>query len=284
MPGIERWLVPVGVALLVVALLLLLAWLLQRSLIYFPSGGAPGPVETVLPGGEAVAFVTEDGLELGAWFLPAPQQPGTKRTVSAAVLVFNGNGGNRALRAPLAKALATNGIGVLLFDYRGYGGNPGSPSEEGLALDARAAVGYLEGRADVDPGRIVYFGESLGAAVAVSLAAERPPAALILRSPFTSLVDMAGAHYPFLPAGWLLKDRFTSMEKIGGIEAPLLVVVGTADSLVPPEQSRRLFAAAGRAERLLEIAGADHNDYALLAGEELVAAVVKFVGAAVDPD
>ncbi len=276
----ERWLVPVAAVSLVVALVLLLAWLLQRSLIYFPSGGAPGPVAALLPGGEEAVLVTEDGLELGGWFLPAFQQPGKKRTVSAAVLVFNGNGGNRALRAPLAKALAAAELGVLLFDYRGYGGNPGSPTEEGLAVDARAAVRYLEDRADVDPKRIVYFGESLGAAVAVGLARERPPAALILRSPFNSLVEMAGTHYPFLLSGLLLKDRFPSIDRIGRVIAPLLVIVGTADSLVPPEQSRRLFAAAGRGERLLEIAGADHNDHALLAGEKMVAAVVEFVGEA----
>jgi uncharacterized protein len=280
-PGMERWLIPVGVVLLLVALVLLLAWLLQRSLIYFPSGGAPGPVEAVLPGGEEVTFVTEDGLELAAWFLPPDRQPRTIRALPAAVVVFNGNGGNRALRAPLAEALAASGIGVLLFDYRGYGGNPGSPTEEGLAADARAAVAYLEDRAGVDPDRIVYFGESLGAAVAVGLTLERPPAGLILRSPFTSLVEMAGTHYPFLPSRLLLKDRFPSIDRIGRVTAPLLVIVGTDDAIVPPEQSRRLFAEAGRGERLLEIAGADHNDYALLAGEELVAAVVEFVAEAV---
>jgi fermentation-respiration switch protein FrsA (DUF1100 family) len=223
----------VGVVLLLVVLVLLLAWLLQRSLIYFPSGGAPGPVESLLPGGEEVVLVTEDGLELGGWFLPADQQLQTKRAVPA-ILVFNGNGGNRALRVPLAQALAANGMGVLLFDYRGYGGNPGSPMEEGLVMDARAAVAYLEDRGDVDPDRIVYFGESLGAAVAVSLARDRPPAGLILRSPFTSLVDMARTHYPLLPAGWLLKDRFASIDKIGAVKASLLVIVGAEDRVVPP--------------------------------------------------
>lgn len=279
MQVIERWLVPVGVVLLLVVLVLLLAWLLQRSLIYFPSGGAPGPVESLLPGGEEVVLVTEDGLELGGWFLPADQQLQTKRAVPA-ILVFNGNGGNRALRVPLAQALAANGMGVLLFDYRGYGGNPSSPMEEGLVMDARAAVAYLEDRGDVDPDRIVYFGESLGAAVAVSLARDRPPAGLILRSPFTSLVDMARTHYPLLPAGWLLKDRFASIDKIGAVKASLLAIVGAEDRVVPPEQSRRLFAAAGNGKRLLEIAGANHNDYVLLAGEEMLAAVGEFVAAA----
>lgn len=277
--ALERILIPLGVVMLVAGLVLLLAWLFQRSLIYFPSAENPPPVETVLPGGEAVTFVTEDGIVLAGWFVPPRPQAQTARATP--VLVFNGNAGNRELRAPLARALTglAEPVAVLLFDYRGYGGNPGSPSEAGLAMDARAALRYLTGRADVDADRIVYFGESLGAAVAVSLALKRPPAALILRSPFTSLADMAGVHYPFLPAGLLLKDRFASIEKIGRLAAPLLVIVGSEDGVVPPEQSRRLLAAAGAPGRLLEIEGADHNDYTLLAGEEMIAAIVEFVGA-----
>jgi fermentation-respiration switch protein FrsA (DUF1100 family) len=107
------------------------------------------------------------------------------------VLVFNGNGGNRAHRAPLAAALSRSGLAVLLFDYRGYGGNPGAPTEPGLLADARAARAYLASRPGVDPGRLVYLGESLGAAVAVALAVEVPPLALVLRSPFTSLATWA---------------------------------------------------------------------------------------------
>ena len=122
---------------------------------------------------------------------------------------------------------------MLLLDYRGYVGNPGSPSEDGLLADARAARAYLLSRADVDPARLVYFGESLGAAVAVALAAEHPPAALILRSPFTSLADIAAVHYPFLPAGLMLRDRYESIERIGRVRAPLLVVAGQRDRIVP---------------------------------------------------
>ena len=126
----------------------------------------------------------------------AGEQPGADT-----VIVFNGNAGNRAYRSDLAARFAAGGLAVLLFDYRGYGGNPGSPTEEGLALDARAARRYVLSRADVDARGSSYFGESLGSAVAVRLAVEHPARAVILRSPFTSFVDMGRLHYPILPVG-----------------------------------------------------------------------------------
>jgi fermentation-respiration switch protein FrsA (DUF1100 family) len=197
------------------------------------------------------------------------------------VLVFNGNGGNRAYRAPLAEALRRRGFGVLLFDYRGYGGNAGTPSEAGLTADARAARAYAASRGDADPSRLIYFGESLGAAVAVRLAAEHPPAALILRSPFTSLADIGGHHYPFLPVRWLLRDRFASIDLIGRLRSPLLVIAGDRDRIVPTDHSRRLYAAAAAAARkkIVIVPGADHNDYELLAGDAMIEAIVEFANA-----
>ena len=130
----------------------------QRRLIYFPSPGPVPSAAALLPGGRDVAVETEDGIRLGAWYLAVREQPGP------AVVVFNGNGGDRSLRAGLAVGLARLGLSVRLFDYRGYGGNPGTPSEMGLAADARAAQAWLAEQPEVDPDRIVYFGESLGAA------------------------------------------------------------------------------------------------------------------------
>ena len=169
------------------------------------------------------------------------------------------------------------GLSVLLFDYRGYGGNPGNASEPGLLADARAARNYLGTRDDVNPSRLVYFGESLGAAVAAALAGEQPPAALVLRSPFTSLADMARLHYPFMPVRWLLRDRFDSLAQISRLTCPLLFVAGDRDGIVPLEQTRRLYEAARGAKRFLVIPDADHNDYALLAGDPLIAQVVQFL-------
>ncbi len=242
-------------------------WLGQRSLIYFPSQWV-APREDLLPGWEEVSYETLDGLRLSAWFL----QPDPGAIV---VLVFNGNAGNRSGRAALGAALADRGFGVLLTDYRGYGGNPGRPTEEGVALDARAAVDFLAAAA---PGhRVVYYGESLGAAVAIELATERSPAGLILRSPFTSLADVAGIHYPFLPVGLLLRDRYPSIERIGDVGVPLLVIAGADDSVVPSEQSEAIHRAASEPKRLMLIEGADHNDFELLAGAQLIDAIVEFL-------
>ena len=267
-----RVLTGLAIAAAGVAVVLVLAWVFQRRLIYFPLTESPPRASTVLPGGEDVTLETEDGLQLGAWFVP-PALDGN----GSAVIVFNGNAGHRAYRAELAAALARSGFAVLLFDYRGYGGNPGSPTETGLTADARAAHAYLAARADVDPARLVYFGESLGAAVALALALERPPAALVLRSPFTSLADMAGVHYPFLPAGLFLKDRYPSIDRIERLAAPLLVIAGERDRIVPPEQSRRLYQAAPEPKRLVLIPGADHNDPELLAGDRLIGALLDFL-------
>jgi hypothetical protein len=249
-----------------------LLWFGQRGLIYFPRGDVPLPAAAGLPRAEGVTFETQDGLTLGGWFVPAGA-PATGYTV----LVFNGNGGHRGYRADLAAQLSARGLAVLLFDYRGYGGNPGLPSEEGFARDARAALGYLARQPDVDATRIVFFGESIGAAVAVRLALEYPPAALILRSPFSSLTEMGLHHYPFLPVRWFLRDRYPSIDRIGRITSPLLVVAGDADRVVPVEDSRALYDAAPHPKRFVIVPGADHNDEALMAGPELVRAVVEMV-------
>ncbi|HEX2159990.1 MAG TPA: alpha/beta hydrolase, partial [Actinomycetes bacterium] len=216
-----------GAILLVVVAVLAasvgLLWAFQRHLIYLPSPGPVPPAASVLPGAEDVSFQTADGLRLRGWFVPPV---GGARPPGPAVLVCNGNGGDRSMRAALAVALSRLGLAVLLFDYRGYGGNPGSPTEAGLAADARAALGYLAGRPEVDPERVVYFGESLGAAVALRLATERPPAALVLRSPFASLAEVGRRHYPMLPVSLLLRDRYDAAALAGRLTAPLLVVAG----------------------------------------------------------
>ena len=261
----------VTIALLVVALLGLV-WSQQRRLIYFPWPGRVPAAASVLAGSQEVVFETEDGLRLGGWFLPAP---GGGR--GPAVLVCNGNAGNRALRAPLAAALSRAGLSVLLFDYRGYAGNPGRPSADGLAADARAAQAWLAARPEVDPARIAYLGESLGAAVALRLAVERPPAALVLRSPFTSLADVGRLHYPWLPVRLLLTDRYASAARVARLTVPLLVIAGERDGIVPAALSRRLYDAASVPKRFVLVPGADHNDAALLDGRQTVGEIVGFL-------
>jgi fermentation-respiration switch protein FrsA (DUF1100 family) len=255
----------VGVAVLT------LIWLGQRRLIYFPDTTAPSLDRAGLDGAEAVTFDTADGLRLSAWFVP-----GSGPSPRTTVIVFSGNAGHREYRAPLASALQQHGLNVLLTDYRGYAGNPGTPTEEGLAVDARAAREFVLTRSDVDPARLVYFGESLGAAVALRLAIEQPPAALVLRSPFASLVMVGRYHYPALPVGLLLSDRFPSIERAPRLRSPVLVIAGTRDSVIPIDHTRRLYEAIGARKTWLEVA-ADHNDDLLLDGDEMIQALVRFI-------
>ena len=265
----------VAVVALAVAGLVFLLWISQRRLIYLPSiGGAlPSAREAGLASAVDVQLRTEDGLTLGAWFVPAAT--GARDWT---LILFNGNAGNRAFRADLAVRLTEAGISILMCDYRGYGGNPGQPTEEGLAFDARAALRWVTDRGGGARGRVAYFGESLGAAVALRLAAETQPDALILRSPFTSMVDVARHHYPWLPVGWLLADRYPSIERIGRLACPILVIAGDRDSIIPIAQSRRLYEEARTSnKRWLLVPGADHNDYELLAGDRLVDAVVRLL-------
>jgi fermentation-respiration switch protein FrsA (DUF1100 family) len=252
------------------ALVLLALWAVQRRLIYQPDRQAVPPAAALLPGARDVRLVTDDGLELNAWLVPA-----TTADRGVTVLVASGNGGDRSLRSPLARALAARGVSVLLFDYRGYGGNPGSPTEQGLALDVRAAHRFLVGQAGVPPERLLYYGESLGAAVVTELAAERPPAGLVLRSPFVDLVSVGRAHYPFLPVRLLLRDRYALAEQLGRVTVPTVVVYGANDTIVPPEQSVAVAAAAPGPTRVVRVDGADHNDRSLLDGTELLDAVVS---------
>jgi uncharacterized protein len=239
-----------------------LLWAGQRRLIYLPSGSPP-PVEQSMHGAVEVTLATDDGLALSAWWRAAGP---------TAVIVLPGNGGNRAGRVPLADALHHLGLSVLLVDYRGYGGNPGSPGEDGLLSDARAAMTWTRSQAEVD--RVVLFGESLGAGVAVGVAVDDPPDALVLRSPFTSLLDVARAHYGPVPA-WLLRDRYPSIDRIAAVDAPILVVAGDRDEIVPFDQSRRLAEAAGT--DLVAVPGARHNDRELFDGTVLIDAVADFL-------
>jgi fermentation-respiration switch protein FrsA (DUF1100 family) len=246
-------------------------WAFQRNLIYLPSAALPAPAAAGLPSAQTVTLHTDDGLTLEAWFVP-PSGP----RPAPAVLVCGGNGGNRSGRARLGAALAREGFGVLLLDYRGYGGNPGAPSERGLLSDARAGRAFLAARPDVDPRRLAYFGESLGAGVAAALAVEQPPAALILRSPFTSLADVGRLHYPHLPMA-LLRDRYPVEQQVAAYGGPLLVVTGDADEVIPADQSRRVAEAAAGPARFVLMPGLGHNDPVFLDGELFLAELRTFL-------
>jgi fermentation-respiration switch protein FrsA (DUF1100 family) len=242
----------------------------QRRLIYLPSTVVSRPHDSMQV--ENVAFPTDDGLTLAGWFI-APSSEGHGSTV----LVFNGNGGNRGDRLHLAETLSAMGHAVMLFDYRGYGTNEGHPSESGLVSDGLAAVSYAENRHDVDPRKLVYFGESLGTGVAVAVAAHRPPSLLILRSPFTSLADAASATIPFLPMSVVLWDEFPTAETVGRLSVPMVVVAGTDDRTIPIQQSVEVFRKAVGPKRFVTIKGVDHNDRRLSSGFLLTSDVGAFI-------
>jgi uncharacterized protein len=246
-------------------------WGLQRQLIYFPDRAPAGEAARTVQGAEDVVLRTEDDLELDAWLVPA--RPETDR--GWAVLALPGNGGNRSGRAGLAELLRDEGFTVLLVDYRGYGGNPGSPSEQGLARDADAAARMLEEQG-FPPERTVYLGESLGTGVAAALATRRPPAGLVLRSPFTDLAALGAHHYPWLPVRAVLRDRFPVLEHVRDSRVPTAVIRGTADEVVPTSLSAEVAAAAPALAEERVLRGAAHNDPVMF-GSEVVDTVVRLV-------
>jgi len=246
--------------------LTLFACVVQRSMMYFPSQTLPPPAEAGLPQAEVVKVPTEDGLELTSWFVPLK---GSRYTA----VVFHGNAGNVAYRDFLAHILLDAGCAVLLLEYRGYGGNPGSPSEQGFYRDARAAARFLESRPDVDPQRLVYYGESLGTGPATQLAVERPPAALVLNSPFMSMPDVAAEHYWYLPARWLVWDKFDNISKIGKVKCPVLVIHAERDRIVPTAHGKRVFEAANEPKELCLVPNAGHNDNLDVGRREIISAI-----------
>lgn len=268
----KRLMYLVSAFLTALAVCLVLLWIFQRRLLYIPLADVPRPGVVGLSRAEEIRFVTADGVRLLGWFVPA-----SRSASGYTVIVFNGNAGNRSFRASLAARLSELGHAVLLFDYRGYGGSGGYPTEPGLAADARASVAYLASRGEIDPARLVYFGESLGTGVAIALAVERVPAAIILRSPYTSMIDVGALHYPYLPVRRMLWDRYPSLDRAARVACPVLVIAGDRDRIIPIEQSRRLYEALAGPKRLITIAGADHNDAALLDGDDMMRAIAEFL-------
>jgi fermentation-respiration switch protein FrsA (DUF1100 family) len=240
------------IALGTYAILVLIMYLAQRHFTYFPDRTRYDPASVGLPDFEEIQIETADGLSLIAWYKAAAEGRPT-------ILLFQGNAGNIANRNFKARAFADRGYGMLMPNYRGYGGSDGSPSEAGLQEDGRAAVRYLAD-AGVPPEEIVLYGESLGSGVSVALAESIDVAALVLEAPYTSLPDVASSAYPWLPVRFLMKDRFASIESIGKVKAPLLVVHGSEDEVIPVALGQELFEAANEPKRLVIISGAHHND------------------------
>lgn len=224
----------------------------QRQLLYHGGGARPHPGEAGLDDLRVVETRTADGLRLQHWYVPGGRD-------APVVAVFHGNAGDIGGRTEKYAPLVRAGIGLLLVEYRGFGGNPGKPSEAGLLRDARSALDWLNGQGLPD-GRVVLYGESLGSGVAVALAAERPVGAVVLEAPFTSVAEVAQKHYWYVPAKWLVRDRFDSLARIAAVTAPLLVLHGGRDRTIPPMFGERLFAAASEPKQWAYFPEADHLD------------------------
>ncbi len=240
----------------------------QRSLLYFPPNDQPEAATAQASGIEAVTVTTADGLDLVHWYHPpgAPDGP--------VVVIFHGNAGHIGDRVPKYWPLLQAGLGVFLASYRGYGGNPGRPSEEGLTADALSVMAHLADR-EIASQRIVLYGESLGTGLAIKMAAGQPVAGLILEAPPGSIAELAQSHYWYVPAKWLLLDQWNAIELMDQVAAPLLLMHGDADRVVPVRFGRRVFEAATGPKEALFIEGGGHAD--LYRFPEVPERVIDFV-------
>jgi uncharacterized protein len=227
------------------------AYFAQRSLMYFPERTRTAPAAAGFPQAQEIELTTSDGERVIAWHVPP-------RGEKPVVLYFHGNGGALAWRAERFARIIADGTGLLALSYRGYGGSTGSPSEAGLLRDAEATYAYAAARYPVE--RLVSFGESLGSGVAVALAAEHKVGKLILEAPFTSAVDVGGAAYPFLPVRLLMHDTFRSDERIGKVTAPVLVLHGERDTVVPIRYGERLYALISAPKKFVRFPEGHHSD------------------------
>lgn len=250
----------------------LLLFLFQARLVYLPH--IPGrelsaTPEQIGPDYESVSIATKDGLSLHGWFIPAGRSRGT-------LLFFHGNAGNISHRLDSLAIFNQLGLDTLIFDYRGYGRSQGSPSEQGIYKDAEAALGYLIQERGIAQNDIVYFGRSLGGAVAAWLAARHPPGALILESTFTSAPDMAAELYPWYPARLLTRLNYNALENLKKVSSPVLIIHSREDEIVPFSHGQRLFEAANQPKQFLEIHGG-HNTGFLVSRDRYMDGIDAFL-------
>ncbi len=230
-----------------------LLYLLQRRILYRPDRTPPDLARAGLPQVRQITVTTADGLALLAWYLPPAQGHGR------VVLYLHGNAGHIGHRAYRLEPFQRLGWGVLMLEYRGYGGNLGKPSEAGLIIDAHAGMAALQDMGFA-PSKILVWGESLGTGPAVQLAVEHKVGALLLEAPYTSIADIARSRYRLFPVDWLLLDRFDSLHRIGSVQAPVLVMHGAHDSIIPTAMGRAIYAAAPDPKRLWIAPHAGHLD------------------------
>jgi fermentation-respiration switch protein FrsA (DUF1100 family) len=252
-----------------------LMFIRQESFVFFPEQALAGSPSDVGLQYDEVRLRAVDGPTLGAWWIPAEKPRG--------VLVFaHGNGGNISHRLDKVKLLHELGLSVLAFDYRGYGESEGKPSEEGTYRDMDAAVAFVTREKACPAGKLLFYGESLGGAVAVEAASRQQPAGLILESTFTSVPAMAKLYYPWLPTGLFLKIRFDSLARIRAINCPKLILHSPDDDIVPYAMGRELFAAASEPKTFADLRGG-HNSGGIAQSPLACSAVEAFMHAVLTP-
>jgi fermentation-respiration switch protein FrsA (DUF1100 family) len=231
-----------------------LLYTMQRKIVFSPNPALAAMADYPAPAGmKPVTNRTADGLEIVSWYLPSA------RAAGPTLATFPGNAGHPGGRIERILPYAAKGYGILIAGYRGYGGNPGSPTEDGLYADARAALDFLQDQG-VGAERLILFGESLGSAVATQMAIERPGRALILEAPFASILRSARQRYRFFAFDFLVRDKFDTLSKIGRIGRPLLVIHGERDRTTPAHFGRMVFAAAMAPKDGFFPPDAGHND------------------------
>lgn len=254
------------------ALIVLLMFLGQSRLLFLPN--VPSRALIATPGSigldyEAVRIRTEDGVELDAWFIPAPDPRGV-------LLFFHGNAGNMSHRLDSVRIFHELGLATLIFDYRGYGQSEGRPSEQGTYTDALAVWQYVTQERDIPPSKIVLFGRSMGASVAAHLADRHTPAGLILESGFTSVPDLAAQIYPWLPVRWLARIDYPTAEYVRDLSSPILIAHSPNDEIVLYEHGLALFDQANEPKTFLELTGG-HNDGFLISGARYTDGLHQFL-------
>jgi fermentation-respiration switch protein FrsA (DUF1100 family) len=248
-------------------------WCFQRQLLYHPNVNIKPPQSYNLHSFKEVQLYAADKTALQAWHHPSKDGFPT-------ILFFHGNAGHLGDRAEFLNSLSQAGFGIFALSYRGFGGSKGSPSEEGLYQDARAAIEYARTNLKLSADKIILYGESLGTGVAIQMVIEFPTLALILQSPYTCISDRGQERYPFVPVSLLLKDRFDSLSKISNIRSPLLILHGEEDKVVPIEDGRILFAAAPFPKKAIYFPHKDHSD---LSVSERVDALLNFASESLTP-
>lgn len=235
------------------ALLVFGAWLIQRQLMYHPDTVRTSPRVFGLTNVDEIIFETPDGARILSWWSRAKSSLPT-------LLYFHGNAGTLATRGERIRQYQAQGFGIFMMTYRGYGGSTGRPSERANVRDAKQAYDYLI-KNGVTPDSIVLYGESLGSGVAVQVAAAKDVAGVILDAPYTSMVDVAAVHYPYLPARWFLIDRYQTVKFIRRVNAPLLIVHGEDDAIIPVAMGQQLFDIADEPKAIATFPGAGHADH-----------------------